>query len=113
MHFMFILNPQKYLPTVVTTLLSRYALCLAMLDYNIIHIKGMHKLQADALSLGSLDDPKPIITPAPTYELMCLAISSAISSDNVLLTAVKEDSSFRFAIQATRTGDCSKVTEDS
>ncbi|CAB4059172.1 unnamed protein product [Lepeophtheirus salmonis] len=109
----FILNPQKDLPTTAKACLSRCALRLAMFDYNIIHLKGIHNLHSGTLSRGPLVHPEPIINPDATDESMCLAIYSASSSDNELPAAVKEDASLHLVIEAARTGDGSKVTEDS
>ncbi|CAB4058846.1 unnamed protein product [Lepeophtheirus salmonis] len=96
----FILNSQKVLSILVTARLFRYALYLVMFDYNIIHVKGIQNLPADALSQGPLDDPEPVITPDATDELMWLAISSGSSSDYELLAAVKEEVSIPLAIEA-------------
>ncbi|CAB4056876.1 unnamed protein product [Lepeophtheirus salmonis] len=60
-------------------------------DFNIVHVKGIHSLHTDALSQSPLDDPEPFIIPDSNDELMCLPISSACSSDNELLAAVKKD----------------------
>ncbi|CAF2748352.1 unnamed protein product [Lepeophtheirus salmonis] len=54
-----------------------------------------------------------IITHHDTDELMCLAISSASSSYNELLTAMKEDAVVHLPIEAARTHDWSEQSPPS